>query len=164
MFLSLYIFILSELFLFFHRYIYIYIYISPGSFAYIYIYIYICIFFHLIYNYSAFGYGKILILDHQNNKQKLQILEALHIRNIQPRLNRINFQTSANDQGSILSWVIPNTQKWFSMPPYLTQYYYVHIKGKWSNPGKGVTSSPTPCCSSYWKRSLWAILDYGQTT
>ena len=35
-------------------------------------------------------------LEHQNNKQKLQILEALHIRNIQPTLNRINFQTSAN--------------------------------------------------------------------
>ena len=32
----------------------------------------------------------------QNNKQKLQILEALYIRNLQPALNRINFQTSAN--------------------------------------------------------------------
>ena len=36
------------------------------------------------------------ILEHQNNKQKLLILEALHIRNMQPTLNRINFQTSAN--------------------------------------------------------------------
>ena len=36
------------------------------------------------------------ILEHQNNKQKLQILKALHIRNIQPKLNRINFRTSAN--------------------------------------------------------------------
>ena len=36
------------------------------------------------------------ILEHQNNKQKLHILEALHIRNMQPALNRINFQTSAN--------------------------------------------------------------------
>ena len=36
------------------------------------------------------------ILEHQNNKQKLQILEPLHIRNLQPTLNRINFQTSAN--------------------------------------------------------------------
>ena len=36
------------------------------------------------------------ILEHQNNKQKLQILEALHIRNMQPTLNRIDFQTSAN--------------------------------------------------------------------
>ena len=36
------------------------------------------------------------ILEHQNNKQKHQILEALHIRNMQTTLNRINFQTSAN--------------------------------------------------------------------
>ena len=35
------------------------------------------------------------ILEHQNNKQKLQILEALHIRNMQRTLNIINFQTSA---------------------------------------------------------------------
>ena len=36
------------------------------------------------------------ILEHQNNKQKLQILEALQIKNIQPKLSRINFQTRAN--------------------------------------------------------------------
>ena len=36
------------------------------------------------------------ILEHQYNKQNLQILEALHIRNLQPTLNRINFQTSVN--------------------------------------------------------------------
>ena len=36
------------------------------------------------------------ILKHQNNKQKIQILKALYIRNLQPALNRINFQTSAN--------------------------------------------------------------------
>ena len=36
-----------------------------------------------------------IILEYQNNKQKLQILEALHIRNMQPTLYRINFQTSA---------------------------------------------------------------------
>ena len=36
------------------------------------------------------------ILEHQNNKQKLQILEALLIRNMQPTFNGINFQTSAN--------------------------------------------------------------------
>ena len=36
------------------------------------------------------------ILEHRNNKQKLQILEALYIRNMQPKINRINFQTSAN--------------------------------------------------------------------
>ena len=36
------------------------------------------------------------ILEHQNNKQKLQILEALHIRNMPVSLNKINFKTSAN--------------------------------------------------------------------
>ena len=36
------------------------------------------------------------ILEHQNNKPKLRILEALHIRNLQPTLNRISFQTSVN--------------------------------------------------------------------
>ena len=36
------------------------------------------------------------ILEDQNDKQKLQILDVLHIRNIQPKLNRINFKTRAN--------------------------------------------------------------------
>ena len=31
---------------------------------------------------------------------------------------------------------------------------------KWSNPGKGVASSPTPQCSSFWKGSLQVALDY----
>ena len=36
------------------------------------------------------------ILEYQNNKGKLQILKALHIRKMKPKLNKINFQTSAN--------------------------------------------------------------------
>ena len=36
------------------------------------------------------------ILEQQNNKQKLQIPEALRIRNIRPKFNRIDFETSAN--------------------------------------------------------------------
>ena len=36
------------------------------------------------------------IFEHQNNKEKLQILEALHIKNMQPKISRINFYTSAN--------------------------------------------------------------------
>ena len=31
---------------------------------------------------------------------------------------------------------------------------------KWRNPGKGVVSSPTPLCSSYWKGNLLFALDY----
>ena len=44
-------------------------------------------------------------------------------------------------------------KKWYLMPPYLT----LSIKGyrsrvKWSNPEKGVASSPTPWCSKLSKR------------
>ena len=46
------------------------------------------------------NYGKFLpkttIFEHQNNKQKLLILVALHIRNILPKRNRINFEARAN--------------------------------------------------------------------
>ena len=37
-----------------------------------------------------------IILEQQNNKQKLRILEPLLIRNIQPKLNRNHFETNAN--------------------------------------------------------------------
>ena len=48
------------------------------------------------------------ILEHQNNKQKLQILKALYIRNLQPALNRINFQTSANGLAHVSTMESPN--------------------------------------------------------
>ena len=69
-------------------------YICTQTYIYIYIYIY-------IYSCPTTQLRKILtdhttILEHQNDKQKLQILKALHIKNMQPTLNRINFQTSAN--------------------------------------------------------------------
>ena len=60
-------------------------------------YYFYCILGELIYVLSIVAcIPSTTILEHQNNKQKLQILEALHIRNLQPTLNRINFQTSAN--------------------------------------------------------------------
>ena len=68
-------------------YIYIYIHISLSLSLYIYIYIYTHMHIYIYF---------IEHNRHQNNKQKLQILKALHIRNIQPKLNRINFETSAN--------------------------------------------------------------------
>ena len=40
-----------------------------------------------------------------------------------------------------------------------TQNYKVQIKGKWSNPGKGVAPSPTLRCSSYWKGSPLVAFD-----
>ena len=36
------------------------------------------------------------IFEQLNKKQELQILEELHIRNIQPKHYKINFETSAN--------------------------------------------------------------------
>ena len=36
------------------------------------------------------------MLEQQINKQKLQILKALHIRKKLPKLNRINFEFSTN--------------------------------------------------------------------
>ena len=41
------------------------------------------------------------ILEHKKNKQKRMIIETLHISNIQPKLNRINFKTNAN----VLKWL-----------------------------------------------------------
>ena len=46
----------------------------------------------------------------------------------------------------------------------ITQYYKVHIKGKWSNPMKGVAPLSTPQRSSYWKGSLRVPLDYNRPT
>ena len=48
------------------------------------------------------------ILEHQNNKQKLQILEALHIRNMQPKINRINFPQMMAQSQAECTWEINN--------------------------------------------------------
>ena len=37
--------------------------------------------------------SNITILEQQNNKQRLQILKAVHIRNKHPELNKINFES-----------------------------------------------------------------------
>ena len=42
-----------------------------------------------------------------------------------------------------------------------TQHYKVRIKGRRSNPGKGVVPSPAPWCCSYCKGSLLIALYYG---
>ena len=53
------------------------------------------------------------------------------------------FTNGAGDQGSLPGRVIPKTQKMLLDTSLLTtQHYKVHIKGKWSNPGKGVAPSP----------------------
>ena len=69
------------------------------------------------------------------------------------------------DLGSILGWVIPKTQKMILDASLLnTQHYKVWIKGKWNNSGKSVAPFPTRRCSSYWKGSLWFVLDYDLPT
>ena len=62
------------------------------------------------------------------------------------------------DQGSIPGRVIPKTQKWYLMLPYLT-LSIIRYESR-SNPRNGVVASPTLWCSSYWKGSL-QNLNYG---
>ena len=59
------------------------------------------------------------------------------------------------------TWVLSQVEsyqrhkKWYLILPCLIlsiKKYVSRVKG--SNPGKGVAPSPTPRCSSYWKRSL----------
>ena len=46
-------------------------------------------------------------------------------------------------------------KKWYLIPLCLTLSIIRYgSRVKWSNPGKGVSPSPTPWCSSYWKGNL----------
>ena len=55
------------------------------------------------------------------------------------------FINGLGDQHSISGQVIPKTQKMVPDASLLnTQHYKACIKGKCSNPGKGVASFPTP--------------------
>ena len=71
------------------------------------------------------------------------------------------FANGLGDLGSIPCPIIPKTLKMVLIPPCLTLNNIGYVSRlKWSNPGKGVVPSPTPCCSSYWKESLLVALDY----
>ena len=75
------------------------------------------------------------------------------------------FMNGLEDQSSIPGGVIPKTQKMVLDASLLNiQHYNVWIKGKWSNPRKGVVPSSTPWFSSYWKGSLQVTLDYNWLT
>ena len=75
------------------------------------------------------------------------------------------FANGLGDQGSIPGQVIPKTQKMILDVALLnTQHYKVQIKGKWSNPGKGVAPSPTLWWSSNWKGSIQVVFNNGLTT
>ena len=71
------------------------------------------------------------------------------------------FDCGPGDRGSISGWVI--LKKWYLIPPCLTLSIIRFVsRVKWSNTGKGVASSSTPRCSSYWKGSFRLALDYGR--
>ena len=70
------------------------------------------------------------------------------------------FANGQGDLGSIPGLVIP---KLYMMPPRLTLSIIRYgSRVKCSNPGKGVTLSATPWCSSYRKGSLQVTFDYGR--
>ena len=73
------------------------------------------------------------------------------------------FANGLGDQGLIPSRVILKTQK-KKGHMLNTQHYMIRSKGKWTNPGKGVTPSSTLQCSSYWKGSFLVALDYCRPT
>ena len=59
------------------------------------------------------------------------------------------FANGLGDEVSIPGQVIPKTQKMVLDASSLNpQHYKVWLKGKWSNPRKGVVPSHTPWCSS----------------
>ena len=72
------------------------------------------------------------------------------------------FANGSGDWGSIPGRVIAKTfKKWYLIPPCLTPSNIRYVsRVKWSNPWKGVSSSPTHRCSSYWKGSLRVALDH----
>ena len=73
------------------------------------------------------------------------------------------FVNGPGNLGSIPGHVISKTQKLYLIPLCLTLSIIRYVsRVKWSNPGKGVVSSPTPWCSSYRKGRLRVTLDYGR--
>ena len=73
------------------------------------------------------------------------------------------FANGPGDWGSIQGWVIPKTQKMVldaALPCLTLSIIRYGSRVKWSNPGKGVVSSPTPRCSSYQKRKREKLYIY----
>ena len=75
------------------------------------------------------------------------------------------FANGPGDRGSIPSRVIPKTPKMVLDISLLNiQHYKLRINGNWINPGKGVAPSPTPRCSSYWKKRVHVAVNNGCLT
>ena len=74
---------------------------------------------------------------------------------IPPIVRKTGFQSQVTSYQRLL--------KWYLIPPCLTPSNIRYVsRVKWSNPGKGVTPSPTLRCSSYSKGSLLVALDNGR--
>ena len=73
------------------------------------------------------------------------------------------FANSLGDRCSIPCRVIPRLKKWYLIPSCLALSIIRYgSRVKWTNPGKGVATSPATRCSSYRKGSLRVTLDYGR--
>ena len=74
------------------------------------------------------------------------------------------FANGPGDMGSIPGRVIPKKfKKWYLVPPWLTLSNIRYVsRVKWSNPRKGIVTSPTPRCCSYWKGSFLVAVDYSR--
>ena len=95
------------------------------------------------------------------SKQKCTWIWILYMVNwLIGRVSRV-FASGPRDLGSIPGHVIPKTLKMVldTSCSTLSNIRYVS-RVKWSNPGKGAASSPTPRFSSCWKESLLVTFDY----
>ena len=132
------------------------------------LYIYLSIFANTIIDFKFACIQKHSIKNYFNHENLLLVF----VKQIQPRwwlsarmipdigLIVREFANGSGGRGSIPGRVIPKTQKLVLDATLLnTQHYKARIKVKWCNPGKGVTPSPTPWCSSYRKGSLRVTLD-----
>ena len=91
----------------------------------------------------------------------LGLIPGRLIPKTQKKCSQIIWKTGVQSQIELYQ----RLKKLYLMPPCLTLSFIRYgSRVKWSNPGKGVTPSPTPQCSSYWEGSLLNTLDYGWPT
>ena len=67
------------------------------------------------------------------------------------------FANGLGDRGSIPGRVIPKAQKWYLIPPCLTQHYKVWIKGKVEQSREWSSALPyTSCVVAIEKGAFWS--------
>ena len=75
--------------------------------------------------------AQLRILEHQNKKQKLQVPEAPYTSNIEPKLNRINFETVLMYLNVFSSW--SNLKKKQIRKANVTQYKRSFLQSSYVN-------------------------------